>query len=183
MKSDDSSQWVWFRPAVETHLHLLKAAASPELARRVEALGLSLDGPPPDSVTHRVYEQLISLAVAAVVGGPLTDASLFEYGSRAANAFYETEGGRALLSMVRLDGPQRFVTRTPSANRTVNNFTDVGVVARGEATYELTYTPPALAFASLGGVAATLGLLGAKKVSWSKLFEDEKRVRVQLSWQ
>lgn len=183
MKSDDSEQWVWFRPAIETHLRMLKAEETPELVQRVKALGLTLDGPPPDSVSHPVYEQLIALAVDAVVGGPPTDASLFEYGSRATTAFYETEGGRALLSMVRLDGPQRFVTRTPSANRTVNNFTDVSVVARGETAYELTYTPPTLAFASVGGAAATLRLLGAKNATWSKVSEDEKRVKILLSWQ
>ncbi|NNC16448.1 DUF2378 family protein [Corallococcus exiguus] len=163
--------------------HGLRGQVSPRLRERLRQAGVDLDRPLLPLYPVPLWARCLEIVVEEVYPG-LPQAEGF---ARLARAHVEGYGatllGRAVMSVMRVLGPRRMVQRLPEVLRGTDNYTEVTLVERGPAHFELHFNS---SLKGPGYVEALFEALltagGAKAPLATKLYDDGERTEYSLTW-
>ncbi|WP_404366229.1 DUF2378 family protein [Corallococcus coralloides] len=163
--------------------HGLKGQVSPRLRERLRHAGVDLDRPLLPLYPVPVWTRCLEIIVEEVY----PDVPRVEGYTRLARAHVEGYGatllGRAVMGVMRVLGPRRMVQRLPEVLRGTDNYTEVTLVERGPAHFELSLNS---SLGAPGYVEALFeGLLasgGAKAPSVTKVHDDGDSSTYALTW-
>jgi uncharacterized protein (TIGR02265 family) len=114
--------------------HVLKGKVTPRLKELLRAEGVDLDRPLRPAYPADAWSRCLKLIALELYPDRPAEESFRAMGSSTLDGFGETLWGRALLTMMRLLGPRRLLTRLQRDIRASDNFTNL-VVTELEKTH------------------------------------------------
>jgi uncharacterized protein (TIGR02265 family) len=110
---------------------------TPECKVRLRQAGLDVDQKLKPAYSFQSWMTFIRIAAEELYPGVPLEESTFKLGEAHIEGFRETMLGRAVLSLLRVLGPKRTLTRATQNFRAGNNYTESRLVEQGPGRFEL----------------------------------------------
>lgn len=117
--------------------HGLQGRISPRLKTRLRQVGLDVDRPLLPAYSVLMWQQCLRVIAEETWPGMALEEAFRHLAAAHVEGYGRTLIGRAVYGVMRLLGPRRLVQRMPQTLRGTDNYTQVELVEKGPAAYEM----------------------------------------------
>ncbi len=156
---------------------------TPRILERLKNEAGYEDGVKRPSYPISTMDKVVKIFAAELYAGMPADQAQYEVGKLAMKRYTDSTVGKALMPLIRMLGPMRFLKRLPSMFRQANNYADVKVDIMGPATFILDHNEVSeLPHYFRGVMEASIALIGLKEPRCELLEYDGHRAKYRVSW-
>lgn len=179
-----TTEQVLFSTAVESlYRQALKGRLSEVLKLRLRHAGLDLNRPLLPAYPRRVWVRALELTAEELYPGLPREEAMEQLGQAFIEGYARTLVGSAVMSMSRLLGPGRTLSRLARSLRTANNYSEARLTAHAANRYALWLNEPADTEGFMeGALRAGLRMAGAREPHISRTRAGPEACEYTLSW-
>lgn len=179
-----SNEPVVYDTAVESmFLRALQGRVTPALKERLRAVGLDLDQKLRPTYPRELWLRVLEITTSELYPTlPVTE-RYSKLGAATIEAFANTTLGKAIVSIARLMGPRRGLTRLPQAFEAMNNFMVAKLTELAPNRFQLwlneTYGQPSYV---LGALGAAMRINHPKGLDVRIVKTEGNAITFEISW-
>ena len=178
-----TAEKVVYPDAIISTVDAARDKLSPRIMQRLKDEAGYEDGVKRPSYPISTMDRIVKIFAAELYAGVPPDEAQYRVGQLAMKRYGDSTVGKALMPLIRMLGPMRFLKRLPSMFRQANNYADVQVEVTGPTTFLLHHNEVSeLPHYFRGVMQASIALIGLKDPQCQLLEYDGHRARYEVSW-